>query len=194
MKSYIQGALAAGTLLLSLSAQATVINFSQAGHPDFTTTSVNYTNGAAQTTSGYRAISDATGNQYVAFNPSAAPSSSFNWANAGTFDLTGFAIAGAWGSQTLTIEGYNGSNLMNSLDFDVTTQASDFIANWSDLTSFVINIGTNFVDNPNINNGSGQHWAMNSLVINENVSVPAPASILLLGLALVGAGFSRKRK
>ncbi|MCU7853235.1 MAG: PEP-CTERM sorting domain-containing protein [Candidatus Thiodiazotropha sp. (ex Monitilora ramsayi)] len=178
----------------ALSAQATVISFSATGDSNFTTDGVNFLDGASYQPSGYQNVANVTGSDYVAFNPWEVTPSTFTWANAGVFDLNGFTIAGAWGSQTLTIEGYYGGTLVDSLDLFVDTTPTFFNAEWASLTSFVIHTGNDFVDDPQYY-GGGQHWAVNDLVINEQfASVPEPASIILMGLGLIGLGFTRKRK
>lgn len=194
MKKIISSIIALSAIVLSLSAQATLISFNASGDSNFSTAGVNFLNGATYGPSGYENVAVTTSSDYVAFNGGAVSPSSFTWTNAGTFDLNGFTIAGAWGSQTLTIDGFNGTSLVNTANLAITTTAIDFVANWGGLTSFVISIGNDFVDDPQYS-GGGQHWAMNDVVINESVqSVPEPVSIALFVLSLAGLGFSKKKK
>ncbi len=112
MKKFISSILALSAIALSLSAQATVIGFSASGDSNFSTSSVSFLDGVAFSSSGYNNVAAATSSDYVAFNGGAA-SSSFTWSNIGTFDLNGFTIVGAWGSQTLTIDGFNGTRVLS---------------------------------------------------------------------------------
>lgn len=139
--------------------------------------------------SGYGSVADASSTNYVAYNRYGSSPSSFTWTGSGSiFDLGGFTIAGAWGSQTLTIQGFNGATLIGSATHFVTTAADLFIANWEGLTSFVIFIGNDFIQDSTLP-GEGQHWALNDIVVNEFLSVsevPIPAAAFLFAPALLG--------
>jgi hypothetical protein len=182
-------------LIASFSANAAVVSFASNGSSDFSTSGVNFVDGSAQVSqSGYSNVALATSSDYVAFNPYEVSPSTFTWNNPGTFDLTSFVIAGAWGSQTLNIAGYNGNSLVGSSDLFVTNAASVFTANWSALTHFIITTGTDFVSF-NLG-GSGQHWALNDITVNENLNaVPVPAALFMFAPALLGfMGFRRRAK
>jgi len=183
-------------LVAGFSANAAVISMGSSLHPAFTYSSVNTLHGATYSSgSGYESVANATSTDFVAYNPYEASPSTFTWASAGTFDLNDFIIAGAWGSQTLSITGYNGNSLVGSAYHAVTTAASTFTANWSALTHFIIETGTDYVYQSNLS-GSGQHWALNDIRINESVgAVPIPAAVFLFAPALLGfLGFRRKAK
>ena len=166
-------------------------------NPAFRYSDVNTLNGTLSqySNSGYAKVA-ATTTDYVAYNPNGNSPSTFTQASAGTFDLNDFVIAGAWGSQPLTITGHNGTSLVGSALHAVTTAAaSTFTANWSALTHFIIATGTDFFDDPLLN-GIGQHWALNDIRVNESMSaVPLPAAAFLFGPVLLGfMGFRRKAK
>ena len=181
-------------LIASFSANAAVVSFASNGSSYFTTSGVNFLNGNTYgvSQSGYSKVASATSSDYVAFNPNEVSPSTFTWNNLGTFDLTNFTVAGAWGSQTLNIAGYNGNSLVGSSDLFVTNVASVFTANWSALTHFIITTGTDFVSFDL--GGNGQHWALNDITVNENLNaVPIPAALFMFAPALLGfIGFRRR--
>ena len=182
-------------LMFSGAANAIVIDFESGLDPLFTYTSVQ-TYSTTSTGSGYNTLYDYTGSSTVAINPFEASPSTFSWANTGTFDLNSFAITGAWGSQTLTIEGLlNGISIFSSLVAVTNDAVNIFSPSWVGIDAFRIAIGTDYVAAPNLS-GAGQHWALDNLTINENMpsAVPVPAAAWLFGSALLGFfGFSRKK-
>ncbi|MFK5913011.1 MAG: hypothetical protein QM484_01445 [Woeseiaceae bacterium] len=177
-------------------ANATVVDFESGFDPIFNYSVVSVLAPTApHALSGYQTVADYTNSTQVAYNGSAQSPSTFSWASAGTFDLNSFVIAGAWGSQTLTIEGLlNGVSIFDSLLAVTNDAVSVFSANWSGIDAFRITIGTDFVQTANLG-GSGQHWAIDDIAVNETVSaVPVPAAAWLFGSALLGFfGFSRKK-
>lgn len=177
-------------------ANAALVSFTSGGNSAFTYSGVSFLDGKdGRQSSGYEAVATATSTDYVAFNPGAASPSTFTWNSVGTFDLTSFVIAGAWGSQTLNIAGYNGASLVDSANYFVTQAASTFTANWSTLTHLIITTGNDHIDS-GIGNGSGKHWGLNDITVNENLNaVPVPAALFMLAPALLGfMGFRRKAK
>lgn len=188
------------TLLFCVSSltQAATINFTATGTPTFNL-SHNYfmdRNAASSgiyLNSGYYSVIDATNGDYVAYNGHATPLVSFDYTDAGTFDLNSFVIAGAWGSQTLTIRGYTDAVLTYTAELFVDTAARVFQADWLGLTSFSIATGNDYVNDPNVG-GGGQHWAINAIRINEALSeVPLPAAAWMFLAGIAGAlGLRRK--
>jgi hypothetical protein len=175
-----------------------VISMGPSGNPAFATSSNIYfltPSSSSYNGSGYESVANATSSNYVAYNANGAALSTFTWANPGTFDLNNFSIAGAWGTQTLTISGFNGASLVNSSNLFVSPTASLFTANWTNLTSFTIATGNDHIDT-GVGNGSGKHWALNDITVNSSPSaVPVPAAALLFGPALLGfMGLRRKAK
>jgi hypothetical protein len=109
--------------------------------------------------------------------------------------LNSFVIAGAWGNQTLTIEGWNDGALLFSNLLPVTTTAFTATFDWLDIDLLRIIIGTDFVET--VEPGIGidrREWTLDNIVINEALSAPEPGSIALLGVALAGLVCSRRRK
>ena len=150
--------------------------------------------------SGYDNMVDYTGSTLWAFNPGIPPDyieveSPSNVYSTEIFDLTSFLIAGAWGNQTLLLEGLLGGNVIYSSELAVSTNVQIFEANWYSLDQFRITIDPNGIE-PTINDLLfGGNWVVDNIVINENVApVPEPSTIVLMGLGLIGlAGLGRVR-
>lgn len=174
-------------------ANATVIDFEGGLDSQFSYTGVTTYN-SPSSNSGYDAMGAHTGTNNWVINPYEASPSTFTWNSVGTFDLTSFAIAGAWGSQTLTVEGLLNNVVQYTSLLAVDNLAVDiFSADWSGLDAFRITTGNDFLRANNVG-GNGQHWVLDNLTINESASVPEPASFALLVIGLAGLGFSRKKK
>ncbi len=112
----------------------------------------------------------------------------------GTFSLNQLDIGEFFVSsaENVSIQGIGGSNPLLNLTTDGIADGSGiandfetivFGSNWSNLTAVTF---TN-------SSGSGP-FSLDNIVVNGSFSVPEPASIALLGLGLVGIGFSRKKK
>lgn len=172
--------------------QAATIYFDADGSPQLTLTPSYYMDNVQAnglTNSGYASVSAATGGPYIAYNGNEAPLVTFGWNGADTFDLNSFVIAGAWGSQTLTISGYTDAVLTYTAQLFVDTAARVFQADWFGLTSFSIATGNDFEQSSDVT-GSGQHWALNAITLNE-VPLPAAAWMFIAGIAGV-LGIRRK--
>ena len=173
-------------------ARADVIDFESGLDGLFTYAAVSaYSDGCSSCLpgTGYQQILDATGSQGAVFNPFAQSPSDFLWNGPGTFDLTSFLIAGAWGDQNLTIEGWNNGALLYSAILPVTTTPETFLPNWHGLDQLRIVIDPAGYTQT-VFEGGGQHWALDNLTVNE--SVPEPASILLLGGGLLAVARRRR--
>lgn len=183
-------------LMFAGTANATVIDFESGLDPLFTYSSDAYAYSTTAAGSGYNTLYDYTGSSTVAINGFEGSPTTFSWANTGTFDLSSFLITGAWGSQTLTIEGLlDGVSIFSSLLAVTNDTVSVFSPGWSGIDAFRIAIGTDYVPIVSSSIGSGQHWALDNLTVNETVSpVPVPAAAWLFGSALLGFfGFSRRK-
>ena len=188
----MKNVLALIVILFSPSVYSHVIDFEAGLDPLFTYTDVDHGTGDFYPLSGYDNMVDFTGSNGYAFNPFAGSPSTFTWAGGGTFSLDSFVIAGAWGTQTLLIEGLFNNAVVNSVSYGVGRTPSIFTANWTGLDAFRITTGNDFVNEiPEFAQDGDLHWVMDNLTIN---SVPVPAPLALLGLGLAVMGYTRKKK
>ena len=178
---------------------AAVITFAGGADPAFTYDGAIYTinSNILPPSSGYASVAAFTGEPNVAFNSGGMSPSSFYLAGpaASVFTLNSFVIAGAWGTQTLTIKGYNNGALLFSSMLPITPAAHLAMFGWAGIDQLTIFKGNDFAASNN--GGAGLHWALDNLAINEAVIanlVSEPAPLALLGLALITLGFSCRRR
>ena len=176
-------------------AEATVIGFEGGSDPIFNYVGVNFfINTPVSPRNGYDNVAAFTSSTWVAFNPSEVSPSDFFLAGSpiDTFDLNSFVIAGAWGTQTLLIEGLNDAGLLFSSSLAVSLTPTLFTPNWSGIDQLRISIGNDYVQAQGLR-GWGQHWALDNLTITQANAVPEPSALPLLALGLAGLCFSRRR-
>ena len=195
---------AAVASLIGPTAHASVIGF-EAGLDSFFTYSDDVTLGSSTTTnSGYASALLATASSRYVFNAYAASPSTFSLAGAAddTFLLNSLVVAGAWGKQTLTFKGFNNGQQLFSVLADVSTTAQTLNLNWLGIDVLQVYTGpATFVRSDSVI-GSGTHWAIDNMVVDQPVmvfgslqAVPEPASLALSGLALaLVAATSRRRR
>jgi hypothetical protein len=177
------------------SANATVIGFEGGLDPAFTYSGVAQEDGPVLTGSGYNNVMAFTGSKGFAFNPSEVSPSSFFLvgSSSATFFLDSFVIAGAWGTQTLTISGLNNGIQLFSQTLAVSLAPTVFTADWAGIDQLRIATGSDFVQDFSLS-GRGQHWALDNLTINEAATVPEPSSLAIVGLGLIGLAIARRKR
>ncbi|MGD8570441.1 MAG: PEP-CTERM sorting domain-containing protein [Gammaproteobacteria bacterium] len=128
--------------------------------------------------------------EYMAYNLNANIGTVDNSA----FDFNGAYLVGAWNDGlNVNVQGWSGSTLLYDTTVVVdTTDSTWFDFNYVGIDRLVFNSygGT---PHPDLT-GAGEHFAMDNFTFNETASVPAPATLALFGLGLVGLSFSGRRK
>lgn len=161
---------------------------------------------------GADALAQATGSEWVGINPMGAAVADLYWDGgldggsntplnlllADTFDLAQFHVAGVYGAQTLTVQGYNNGNLLyqDSLFIDLTPQV--FRAGWLGIDQLRFLAGADYsLDPAHADAGGNRYWAIDDLVFDASLSeVPLPAAIWLFLsglLPLLGIGAAGRR-
>ena len=143
-------------------------------------------------TSGYQRVAEAISSVWIAYNHSGYSPSGFVSASGELFDLDSFWLAGAWGSQTLTITGYANGVVVDTTTIGVSVAAQEyFFSGFQGIDTFTIAIGNDFVRDPSVL-GYGQMWGLGSVTITA-VPEPETYAMLLAGLGIVGAVARRRR-
>lgn len=181
------------TMLLSLalglacaSASAGVVTFDDlsgddtdaiaAGYQGFNWDNMNAIGADAFPGSGYAA--GAVSGANTAFNRDGG-TVAISKAGAGAFDFIGAYFTSAWLDQELSFEGYANGQLRyaSPASFVIDTVTPLWVGlNWSGIDTLVIY------------NSSGTQWAM------DNMTVPEPSSLALLGVAAMGLMLARRRR
>jgi hypothetical protein len=191
----------ASALLLSCSlAHSAVITFDKLA---IATSTFTFTGGTSFGTnsptpqSGYQAMKTFTNSKYFIYNDFEAIESglTLNGSESSTFTLNSFAIVGAWGTQTLTIQGKNNGFEIYTKQLSINLNPKIEYFNWQNIDEIIILTGDDFIYNPASGNGFGQHWVLDNLTMNESIpSVPLPATAWLFGSGLIAlAGAARRR-
>lgn len=204
-----------GGMLVSTASMGATLNFEN-GEIDARFVSDNLDpyqpNPFDQPDDGADALAQATASEWVGINPMGAAAADLYWdggldggsnslANlllADTFSLTQFHVAGVYGSQTLTVQGYNNGNLLyqGSLFIDLTPQV--FNAGWSGIDQLRFLAGNDYsLDPAHADAGSNRYWAIDNLVFDESIpEVPLPAAVWLFLSGLIplfGVGAVHRR-
>ena len=136
------------------------------------------------TDNGYASVQDYTGTTNIVRSGLPLNISSFTMSSPGTFDLTSFVVAGAFGTQTLTIQGLRNDGVIYTTGLAVSQTAQVFApTGWNEIDKFTIKTGDDFVDV--IPGYQRRHWALDNIELTAN-AVPIPGAIWLLGSGLVG--------
>ena len=183
------------------------IVFGEFGSPYFTSTEkVEYVNTSLPefAGTGFGSLWDATGNQWAAspyregewwFSDQPGyvpPTFSFTSTTDDFFNLDSMWLAGAYGSQTLTITGYANDVLIYSTTVDITMSAKEYsFTDFKAIDTFTIAIDpTTFVGaSPN----GPMYWGMGSMTVTA-VPEPEVYAMLLAGLGLVGVMARRRQR
>jgi len=191
-------------------AKAEVITFGLEGSSFFTTDSTigfhnpftgQFSNGDFYpiTDSGYANAAAAASSEWVAFNGYSDPFSMFTSSSGDLFSLNSFWLAGAWGSQTLTIIGYINGIVVDAIAIGISTTAQVYLfTSFTGIDAFSISTGDDYVRDLTLS-GIGQQWALGSVTVNafdspNNPSpTPEPGTIILMGAGLLGMLGMRKR-
>ncbi len=134
--------------------------------------------------SGYDTV--LTSGSYVAFRQGGSGAATISLSGGGTWDFTGAFWASAWdNTDLLTLNGYNGANLLYTTSNTVYRQSKTWIqSDFTGITQLSIT-------------GLSNQTAFDDFVYNESdiAPVPEPSTVLLFVTGLAGlVGINRRKK
>ncbi len=159
---------------------------------------------------GYYNLANYTNSDYVGFFYVSAGSELKFTHTDNLFDLLELSMIGAFGSQTATLVGYNGSVSTYSQDVSLDRFTVDhLLLGWTDLTAFSIVTGSDYVEQPGhcCSRYSSRQIGFDNIVIDTTsiisgpgpgpgpgpvISVSEPSTLALLSLGLFGLVYSRR--
>ncbi len=184
--------------LASVPATAAVITFDDHGSGQRTINNgyqgFNWNNFITLDTSTYSPsgyVNGVVSHSNVAFNANGTPATI---SNAAGFTLNNAYFTAAW-NDGLTINAVGTTLDSQILNYSFTVDTSgpaNILFNWTNLASvrFTTSGGANAGYN-----GSGSHFALDNLTVNEAIGVvPEPATLAIVGLGLFGFAAARRRK
>ncbi|SHG69031.1 PEP-CTERM sorting domain-containing protein [Massilia sp. CF038] len=173
--------------------QATVIDFNHGLDEHFYYTNMYTTRGPRGGDNGFAQMVRLTGGQVLS-NPFGAPHASLFLPGLDTFTLNSLFIGGAWGTQTVFIEGILDGRVLYERYVPISPTPLALQLDWGGIDFIRIATGDDYVNT--VEGGNGRNWVIDNLLINDPVLVyvPEPAPFALLGLGALALLTARKKR